>query len=834
VSRALLALMIAAAATLAAAAVVTLGGSAVATLELSARDALAPPLAPVSPALVVVARDAASEARLGGGAWDRAVLARAVGSVARAGAVAIGLDTPPGRASAPGRGGAASDALLAHAAAAAGNVVFALPADPGPPLDQPARAVGHTLAPAGDDGLVRRVPLVVRRDGVEIFAFGVTLAAVAGGEPPGRIVARIPAAADGTATLRWAPDLHVMPFSELWEAIEQGDSERVRRLAEGKTVLFMIDPAPAAHVTPIGPLSRVAVQAELLNAVLTGAWLRSVPPAWAWTATAVLAALAAWLGLARRTSVAVLGVALLAGAGVGALTLTPWLGGPVLPVVAPLAAVLAAGASALVWGQVVAARRLRGLEGEVGAIRDALVRQESTVEALEEDLEAARAAVARSSGAERDLLQAAEALRGQLGEARAQEAQTRAHLQALEGELRAAAPGPAGLADADLERLRSQCAEVGIVTRDRGVLALFQDLRKAARAPLPILISGEPGTGKELFARAAHRLSERATGPFVAVNMAAIAPELFESELFGHVRGSFTGAVGERKGYFEQAHGGTIFLDEIGELRAEHQGKLLRVLQERTFHRVGATRPTSVDVRVVAATNRDLQRGVAEGWFREDLLFRLRGVVLTLPPLRERPDDVAPLADLFLRSAAAEAGRPASLSENALRALQRHSWPGNVRELQHCLGRAVALAGREVLTPDDLRLEPAAPPRAETADGDGAVLASLRRHGFDMQATARSLGWDRSTVTQRLKGMGFQALVESGGDRRRAAAALAGEPGLIRTVELKLGEYHEHLLRFAAGFDSAEAALAACRRRFKNLPERHFPSLEKLVRDRFK
>ena len=630
--RALLALLIAAAATLVAAALSTLGGPAVATLELSARDALAPPLAPVSPALVVVARDAASEARLGSGAWDRAVLARAVGGVARGGAAAIGLDTPPGRASAPGRGGAASDALLAHAAAAAGNVVFPLPSDPGPALDVPARAVGHTLAVAGADGLVRRVPLVLRRDGAEVFALGVTLAAVAGGEPPGRIVARIPVEADGGATLRWAPDLNVTPFSELWEAIEQGDAERVRRLAEGKTVLFMVDPAPAAHVTPIGPLSRVAVQAELLNAVLTGAWLRSVPPAWAWTATMVLAALAAWLGLARHTSAAVLGVALLAGACVGALTLTPWLGGPVLPVVAPLAAVLAASAGALVWGQVVAARRLRGLESEVGAIRDALVRQESTVEALEEDLEAARAAVARSTGAERDLLQAADALRGQLGEARAQEAQTRAHLQALEGELRAAAPGPAGLADTDLERLRSQCAEVGVVTRDRGVLALFQDLRKAARASLPILISGEPGTGKELFARAAHRLSARAAGPFVAVNMAAIAPELFESELFGHVRGSFTGAVGERKGYFEQAHGGTIFLDEIGELRAEHQGKLLRVLQERTFHRVGG-HPPDLGRRAGGGRN-EPGPGARRG----------RGVVPrgpALPAARRRPDPAA-------------------------------------------------------------------------------------------------------------------------------------------------------------------------------------------------
>ena len=168
----------------------------------------------------------------------------------------------------------------------------------------------------------------------------------------------------------------------------------------------------------------------------------------------------------------------------------------------------------------------------------------------------------------------------------------------------------------------------------------------------------------------------------------------------------------------------------------------------------------------------------------------------------------------------------------ALLALERHDWPGNVRELQHCLRQAVALAERAVLLPADLRLAPASDARADAA-GDAAVLTCLRQHGFDMQSAARALGWDRSTVTQRLKGLGFRALVESGGDRGQAALALAGDPELGRTVELKLSEYHEHLLRAVEGFDSVEAAVAGCRRRFKNLPERHFRSLELLVRQHF-
>jgi DNA-binding NtrC family response regulator len=256
---------------------------------------------------------------------------------------------------------------------------------------------------------------------------------------------------------------------------------------------------------------------------------------------------------------------------------------------------------------------------------------------------------------------------------------------------------------------------------------------------------------------------------------------------------------------------------------------------------VGAGRPTAVDVRVVAASNRDLERGVAEGWFREDLYFRLKGVVLRLPPLRERPADLPVLVARFVEEAAHEVERPGlGISEDAMRALAAQEWKGNVRELQHCVKQAVALAEGEVVTAEDLRL--AAPDRgrrtAATAivetGSDADVLACLQRHGFDMQAAAAALGWDRSTVTQRLKGLGFRALVDSGGDRAEAARALAGDPALVRIVEVKLREYHEHLLRSVAGFPSADAAIAACRRRFKNLPDRHFRSLELLVQKHFR
>jgi len=596
--------------------------------------------------------------------------------------------------------------------------------------------------------------------------------------------------------------------------VERNDAERLQDVARGKIVVMLAGPVAEG----------LALQAELANALVTGTVLRAIPPVWTWAAVLALAVGVAWLWLARRWWVA-LGITAGLALGVAGLVAALLRLGTVSPLTAPIGAMVVASLGAVAWRQLGERRRLRDLEGQVRSMREALVRRESAVEILEEDLDAARAAVERSTGAERELVRAAEALRTQLAEARAQEAETRRRLETLARESQAVAP--AGQADA-------VAAAVGIVTRDPAMLVLVRDLERAARSSLPILITGEPGTGKELFARAAHGLSARAAQPFVAVNMAAIPPDLFESELFGHVRGSFTGAVSDRKGWLEQADRGTIFLDEIGDLRADHQSKLLRVLQEKSFYRVGATRPTRVDVRVVAATNRDLERGVAEGWFREDLYFRLKGLVLQLPPLRARREDIRLLAERILDEAAVEARRPSvTLSEAALAALERHDWPGNVRELQNCLRQAAALADTDVLGVADLRLPLPRAAAAEPGDAEAAVLAALRRQSFDMQATARALGWDRSTVTQHLKGLGFRALVETGGDTGRAAGALAGDAALVDTVAVKLREYHAHLLRTVQAFDSADAAVDACRRRFKNLPERYFRSLESLVRRHF-
>ncbi len=901
-----------------------LGSSFLTALEWSPYDAwlrLRQPIA-VSPSLVVIARDHASEARFGTGTWDHALLARATTALGRAGAAVVSLDIPIEFPSPPGRGGAASDAMLVEATKSVGRVIYPFsvrltgsaqssermptgqdiihPTWPDVNQDQirrlpqvvaitnsltalarHAKGIGHTLTIADEDGVVRRMPLYVTLGDRMIPAFGLAMAAAflqVSSEQvslnPGEAVTlhearfpdglidhlSIPIDEHGQMLInyegRWAERRFLsLSFLDVWNAIEDGKAEKLREWVRGKIVLLLPTSGGTERRTPLERnVPDSVIQVNLLNTLLTRNWVKETPLPGQVIYALSLAALAAWLLLTVKGWKEVAGVTVLIFGHVGMTLAALSLGSLVLPVFIPLCAIALASGGAILWMHFAVGPQIQSLEAqivrvhqELAAAREALIRQESNVEGLEEDLEVARAVAIRSANKEQELIRSTDAMHEQLADAQAREEATRCRFQELESELsglRAATLKTDHLGDTEQERLRSECEQVGIITRDPAVLAVFRDLKKGARSLLPVLILGEPGTGKELFARAAHRLSPRASHPFIPVNMAAVAPELFESELFGHVKGSFTGATGDRKGYFELAHQGTIFLDEIGDLRLEHQGKLLRVLQEKSFYRVGATRPTTVDVRVVAATNKDLHRGVSEGWFREDLYFRLMGIALRLPPLRERRHDLTLLAERFVRDVAAQLGRDGvALSKEALAVVEVHAWKGNIRELQQCLQQAVALTEEHVITKDDLRLVPreqpslrvgqTSPALAIETTGDQAVLACLRQQQFDMQATAQALGWDRSTVTQRLKGMGFRMLVESGGDQQKAALTLAGDPTLARIVELKLLDYYDHLVKTIQGYRSAEEAIAACKKRFKNLPDRHFRSVETLVRQYF-
>ena len=269
-----------------------------------------------------------------------------------------------------------------------------------------------------------------------------------------------------------------------------------------------------------------------------------------------------------------------------------------------------------------------------------------------------------------------------------------------------------------------------LVCADPLMTELLERARRYAAAEACVLVTGESGTGKEMMARFLHRHSRRANGPFVAVNCAAIPDNLLESELFGHERGAFTGAVGRRVGKFEEAHGGTLLLDEISEMEPRLQAKLLRAIQEREIDRVGGGKPVPVDLRLIATSNRDLDRAAAEGAFREDLLFRLSVLTLRLPPLRERPQDIAALARHLAAKLARANGLPERpLGESAIARLRALPWRGNVRELENCIHRAVVLAGGPTIEAADI--EPggrAARPQGEPAPAlVGRTLAEVER-----------------------------------------------------------------------------------------------------------
>jgi two-component system, NtrC family, response regulator HydG len=312
----------------------------------------------------------------------------------------------------------------------------------------------------------------------------------------------------------------------------------------------------------------------------------------------------------------------------------------------------------------------------------------------------------------------------------------------------------------------------GLIGDSPAMRDVYRVIRRAGPADVTVLITGESGTGKELAARALHAESRRGAGPFIALNCSALPGELIESELFGHLRGAFTGADRDREGLFEAAHGGTLFLDEVGDLALPAQAKLLRALEERQIVRVGATRPTPVDVRVIAATHQPLDRRVAEGAFREDLLYRLRVVTLELPPLRERRSDIPALFTHFVAGFASRHERAVSgVSEPARRALLAWDWPGNVRELRNAIERAVVLAEGERLELADLPLRiagastPLRPADAALAelpfhDARARVLeafdrsflaAALERHGGNVSATARALGLHRQSLQKLMR-----------------------------------------------------------------------------------
>jgi DNA-binding NtrC family response regulator len=310
----------------------------------------------------------------------------------------------------------------------------------------------------------------------------------------------------------------------------------------------------------------------------------------------------------------------------------------------------------------------------------------------------------------------------------------------------------------------------GLIARSPAMLRIFSLIENLRHTEATVLITGESGTGKELIARALHDRSSRHQGPFVAVNCGALPSELLESEMFGHARGAFTGAIRDRIGRFEVASKGTLFLDEVGDLPLSLQVKLLRVLQDGTFERLGENHPRSSHARVIAATHIDLQRAVREGRFRDDLYFRLRVVPIDVPPLRERREDIEPIARALLARVGGRHGRALRFSPDTLRVLMLHDWPGNVRELENAIEFAVAVCPGQTILPEHLPNLAALSPRAgqptaaatlpSTAEAaDSAERAALRQaldeHHWRRDETAQALGISRITLWRKMRDAGL-------------------------------------------------------------------------------
>jgi transcriptional regulator with PAS, ATPase and Fis domain len=646
------------------------------------------------------------------------------------------------------------------------------------------------------------------------------------------------------------------PFTDLWSLIQAGEREKLVHLFQGK-IVFLYSGSSIGFALSTPRESRVPValfHAKLANAYLTNSWVSTSPFVVAFLVTVSLGGLLT-VPMFRELSLSRLGliglaIALLASGFLFFGFHWGWIWPLFSMGLSVGMTIVGTGLWRFLQSRATVQERIARGEKQLTQLEYEFAGKQNHVRQLEEQLYDAQYQTNQSVTVIEELQVSQNTALFQLERYQDEMQETRRKMNRLQEELhdlRQHAPAsPAEFSSEALtvehQGLIQECEALQIMTRDQAVLRLFQNLKKAAATQVPILILGETGTGKEVFAKAAHTMSSCRQGPFISVNMAAIRSELFEGELFGHVKGAFTGAVG-RTGFLESAHGGTLFLDEVGDLPLDLQAKLLRFLEDGGFHRVGQSCVTHVDARIIAATNRDLQHEVQAGRYREDLYYRLRGMVLTLPPLRLRNQaDHVMLAQSFLQQCAHVQHRTdLAFTQGALDAILAHQWPGNIRELRQTISQAVALANGPVITEADLNLAP--PPTLLVGENwgkedlgrreDAMVLDCLRRHKFEMQATAAALGWDRGTVTQRLKGVGFQALMEYQGNIQAAARALAGDERFVRVVEGRLREYANNLVPPSKHYGSVEEAIADCRKRFRNLPERHFPAVEQLIQARF-
>ncbi len=701
------------------------------------------------------------------------------------------------------------------------------------PLTEVVGGLGHIATNRDEDGVIRRVPLLVRyrnrlvpslafhavlkyldvpADRVRINSNEVVLQKALYPGAAARKDISIPVDKQGQMLInfagRWSRTFKHASFYRVLEKEEavKGKGETL----EGKLVLvantlsgFDSKPIPVEKDFP-----GVGVHANIINTILTQNFLQS--PSWMFQGLLIfLLAVAVAQFLAVRYVLIQVGLVILLVGAYGVVAGILFGQGLVLPMITPLATVVVTA----VWVSMYNA----WFEHRVA---DSLGHEKIK---LEGDLETAAGHLA---------LQVQEMERSE-----DRHLTETSELQSKIQDLRVHSGLGGSLMELTSELL-TECREHGIVTREESVAKIFRDLKQVASSASSILLLGESGTGKELFAHAAHHLSGR-RGKFVTVNLAACPEGLVESELFGHVKGSFTGATSNKPGRFREADGGTIFLDEIGEIKPDIQVKLLRVLQEREVQPIGDSEVYKVDVRVVSATNKNLEAEIQAERFRSDLFYRLNTIAFNLPPLRERPRDIELLAWHFLdRYKDAYNKEITGVSKKAMEALLAYGWPGNVRELENVLQRGVTLAPGTIIQEKDLQLPehavgsepPSKNPRPSPAGKEEIFLETLRECGFEINAAAKQLEVSRNTVSSRFKGVCFEMLVEYEGDAEEAARVLAGDTDYANLIQQKVKEYHKNLLKPLVDFEDPDVAVRDALKRQRNVPTQYHSAIEKLVR----
>lgn len=821
----------------------------------------------VDPAVVVLYLNNADIAGLGGWPLKRSYYALLIDALNDLGAKSIGIDIA---FTEPDIHGPEYDDLLASVMRRSGNVVlggyfgsidadaaeqppqssdtllfrFAVPAEASPHaprgghlmlpirvLLDAAAGFGHTNLHSGSE-----IPLFIRnssRTSIPAFAYAVLVEGTAhrvGGlsfpEGIAQLEARgVPAiqnppdeeaflnAAGNLSSLNMVPAVEFLKSYDLWK---EGGHPPISVEAFREKIVLVGVIAEGRGPMVETPFSRqfpaIGVHATFLENALHGNFLRKGPVSLRYLLPLLIGLLCTATAAIRRTSRRVLSIAGL----MILLILSSYMlfarASFLLPVVPTIFTGCIVAAGLLIQRQYLLAGRMAALEGEKKSIAEALKRNEAKLEALEAELAAAHKKKPAGS---------AEPLVRQIEEYESEAER----LQELAADLR-----PAGLP----QKAGARREFDGIIYNDAGPMQpIVSFIEKIADSDATVLLSGESGTGKELVARALHERSRRKRAPFVTVNCGALSETLLESELFGHERGAFTGAVREKRGRFELAGGGTIFLDEIGEISEQFQVKLLRVLQDGTFERVGGNDMKHADVRIIAATNRDLRSAVREMKFREDLYYRVNVLSVHLPPLRDRKGDIPLLVEHVLSAEASGM----KCSAGVLDALECYGWKGNIRELQSVLRRAILLAGaegRDLVRMKDLTEEIVLSARKRD-DPETRILALLREKKFSHTAisdTAEDLGGlNRGTVAEYFRGCCFKTFAESQWDIQAAAQAIAGsgDASVRDRVRAKLEEYLINATEFVDRSMPLDMVKARSRSKYKNLPKRYFPSLDAVI-----